>query len=459
MQKSNQFGTKPIPYLLRQQAIPASIGILIMSIYGIVDTIFVGRWIGSVGIAAITVVFPITFLISSFGMAVGIGGASVLSRALGEEDEGKAFKTFGNQIVLTLILATTFMLVGFLFEDQILSAFGGKGEVLQPAKEYFHIVLYGVPFLAWAMMSNNVIRAEGYPKVAMITMIVPAVMNVVLDPVFIVVFGWGMKGAALATMLGYVSSAVFTTWFFFFGKSQLKITKNCFKIDFKIVKEIAAIGSVTLARQGTISVLSIVLNNSLYAYGGGMALSTYGIINRMMMFANFPVIGITQGFMPIVGFNYGAKLWSRVREAISVSMKSATVIALCIFTLIMLGAPYIVSIFTKDAALIETSAPALRWAFLATPLIAINLLGSAYFQSTGKALPALLLTLTKQGFFLIPLLFILPRFFGLNGIWFAFPIADVGAAVVTYFFLRNRIPNAKEEVKVVPEEVLLSTKI
>jgi len=439
MNRSAAFGSESITSLLRKQAIPASIGILIMSIYGIVDTIFIGRWVGSNGIAAITVVFPITFLISSFGMAVGIGGASVLSRALGNDEEAKASKTFGNQVMLTLLLATAFMVLGFIFQEPILKAFGGKGEVLEPARDYFLIVLYGVPFLAWAMMANNVIRAEGYPNIAMFTLIVPAVVNLILDPIFIGVLDWGMEGAAYATLIGYVCSALFTVWFFIFGNSELRISLECMMPDLSIIREIAAIGSVTLARQGTISVLSIVLNNALYNTGGALALSTYGVISRMMMFANFPVIGITQGFMPIAGYNYGAKLWARLRKSIRISMRSATSIALGIFAFSMLGAPYIVRIFTTDQALIEVAVRALRISFLATPLIAIGLIGSAYFQSIGKALPALLLTLTKQGFFLIPLILLLPPVMGTDGIWWSFPIADIGAALITYFYLRKQL--------------------
>ena len=441
--RSVAFGTEPIINLLRQQAIPASIGILIMSIYGIVDTIFVGRWVGANGIAAITVVFPITFLISSFGMAVGIGGASVLSRALGNNEVEKAFMTFGNQVLLTIFLATTFMVLGFIFEVPILKAFGGRDEVLTPARDYFLIVLMGVPFLAWAMMANNVIRAEGYPRVAMVTMIVPAVVNLILDPIFIGYFEWGMKGAAYATLAGYCASAIFTAWFFFFGKSELKLKLHHLRPNLGIIGEIGAIGSVTLARQGTISVLAIVLNNALINAGGALALSAYGIINRMMMFANFPVIGITQGFMPIAGYNYGAKLWDRLRSSIWISMKSATVIALGIFTAIMLLAPWIVSAFTTDEELIKVAIPALRISFIATPLIAIGLIGSAYFQSIGKALPALLLTLTKQGFFLIPLILFLTPIYGTYGVWWSFPIADVGSAAITFFYLRrqmNKIP-------------------
>lgn len=446
MKNSEAFGTKPIGDLLKQQAIPASIGILIMSIYGIVDTIFVGRYVGAIGIAAITVVFPITFLISSFGMAIGIGGASVLSRAMGENNKDKAFTVFGNQIVLTLSLAIFFMIIGFVFQEAFLATFGGRGNVLQPAKDYFNIVLFGVPFLAWAMMSNNVIRAEGNPKVAMFTMIIPALVNVILDPIFIAGFGWGIKGAAWATAISYVCSALFTANHFFRGRSELELHAKNLILKRSIIKEISAIGTVTLARQGTISLLFIVLNNSLFRFGGEMAISTYGIINRIMMFANFPVLGITQGFLPIVGFNYGAKSWGRVRKSVSISIKSATMIAGVIFLFIMSLAAYIVSVFTTDEGLINSSAPALRIVFLATPLLAINLIGSAYFQAIGKAMPALLLTLTKQGFFLIPLILILPPIFGLNGIWFSFPIADIGAATITYFYLKRQLNRIKPEL-------------
>lgn len=437
MDKSNSFGTEPLGKLLRQQAIPASIGILIMSIYGIVDTIFVGRFVGSNGIAAITVVMPITFLISSIGMAIGVGGASIISRALGEENEEKAYKAFGNQIMMTITLALLLVSVGFYFIDQVLFAFGGKGEVLEPSREYFGILLYGAPFLAWAMMSNNVIRAVGYPKVAMFTLIIPAIANIILDPIFIVALDMGIKGAAWATTLSYMASATYTTLFFFSKKSSLPLSAQYLKADLPIMKEIASIGSVTLARQGTISVLSIVLNNSLFAYGGELALSVYGIINRVMLFLNFPVLGITQGFVPIVGYNFGAKLMDRVRDIINLSIRSATLIALCIFALIMIFTGSIVGIFTSDTALIEETIPAIRIAFLATPLLAISLLGSAYFQAIGKALPALLLALTKQGFFLIPLVLLLPLAFDLNGVWMAFPIADLGTAAISYYYLKR----------------------
>ena len=412
-----------------------------MSIYGIVDTIFVGLWVGPLGIAAITVVQPITFLIASIGMAIGVGGASIISRAFGEGNDQKAFQTFGNQVGMTLTLGVGFVILGFLFIEQILTIFGGRGDVQGPAGEYFTIVLIGTPFLAWAMMSNNVIRAEGYPRIAMLTIMIPAVVNIILDPIFIVGLDMGIAGAAWATTISYVASALFATWFFIKGDSQLEFKRGYMRPNIPIIKEISSLGAVTFARQGTISLLSIVLNNSLFVYGGEIALSVFGIIGRLLMFANFPVLGITQGFVPIVGYNYGAKLMDRVNKLIKLSMITASIISFGIFAVIMIFAPQIVSVFTNDYELIERTTPALRAVFLATPLLAINLLGSAYFQAIGRAQPALILSLSKQGFILIPLIFILPYFFGIYGIWFSFPIADTGAALITAIFLkyvRNR---------------------
>lgn len=436
MSQSSALGSKPIGKLLVGQAVPASIGFLIMSIYGIVDTIFVGKWVGSLAIAAITVVIPISFLISSIGMAIGIGGASVISRCLGSGNKARAGLAFGNQIALTISLAIAIMVLGYFFMEPILKLFGGRGDILAPALTYFRGILLGIPFLAWAMMSNNVMRALGAPKMAMLVLLVPAVLNMILDPIFIVVMSWGLAGAAWATALSYVASAIFAVWFFFFsGRAELVITRKELVLKYDMVREIFSIGVVTLARQGTISILSIVLNNSLFSYGGELAVSVYGIINRMMMFVNFPVIGITQGFIPIAGYNYGAKQWTRVRAVIRLALRNGTGIASGICALILVFAHLIPGIFTNDGALMEASPMALRIAFMATPFITFQLIGSAYFQAIGKPTPALLLTLTKQGFFLIPLILILPGFWGLNGIWIAFPIADILSAAFCYFFL------------------------
>ena len=436
---ADTLGTQKISTLLIKQALPASIGILVMSLNMIVDTIFVGQWIGSLAIAAITVVLPIVFLISSLGMGIGIGGSSIISRALGAKAAEKAYLTFGNQIFLTLVLSILFVLVGILFNEPILLLFGANGDILAPATSYFNVVLYGVPFLAFAMMGNPVIRAEGKPKFAMYAMIIPAISNILLDIVFIKFLGLGMFGAGLATSISYAACGLFIFGFFLSKKSELSILAKNFILSFSIVKEIVQLGGVTVARQGTISVLMIVLNATLFTYGGENAIAVYGIINRVMMFALFPVLGVTQGFLPIAGYNIGAKNNDRVRKVIKIAIIYGSAVASLIFLGIICFPEAIARLFTSDVALIDETPKALLYVFLATPVVTAQLIGSAYFQAAGKALPALLLTLLKQGVFLIPLVYILPKFFGLNGVWFSFPVADVLATLVTLLFLKSEV--------------------
>ena len=436
---ADTLGTQKISTLLIKQALPASIGILVMSLNMIVDTIFVGQWIGSLAIAAITVVLPIVFLISSLGMGIGIGGSSIISRALGAKAAEKAYLTFGNQIFLTLVLSILFVLVGILFNEPLLLLFGANGDILVPATSYFNVVLYGVPFLAFAMMGNPVIRAEGKPKFAMYAMIIPAISNILLDIVFIKFLGLGMFGAGLATSISYAACGLFIFGFFLSKKSELSILAKNFILSFSIVKEIVQLGGVTVARQGTISVLMIVLNATLFTYGGENAIAVYGIINRVMMFALFPVLGVTQGFLPIAGYNIGAKNNDRVRKVIKMAIIYGSAVASLIFLGIICFPEAIARLFTSDVALIDETPKALLYVFLATPVITAQLIGSAYFQAAGKALPALVLTLLKQGVFLIPLVYILPKFFGLNGVWFSFPVADVLATLVTLLFLKSEV--------------------
>lgn len=436
---ANELGTEKISKLLIKQAVPASIGILVMSLNMIVDTIFVGQWIGSLAIAAITVVLPIVFLISSIGMGIGIGGSSIISRALGAKNADKAFLTFGNQITMTMGLSIFFVIVGTIFCTSLLLLFGANGEILVPATEYFHVVLYGVPFLAFAMMGNPVIRAEGKPKFAMYAMIIPAFTNILLDIIFIKFLGWGMYGAGLATSLSYVACGLFIFSFFLSKKSALIINPKYFVINLPIFKEIVQLGGVTIVRQGTISILMIVLNATLFKYGGENAIAVYGIINRVMMFALFPVLGVTQGFLPIAGYNYGAKDANRVKETIKMAIIYGTGVATVIFIGIITFPTTVASLFTNDVNLIAETPNALLYAFLATPVITAQLVGSAYFQAAGKAFPALILTLLKQGIFLIPLVYVMPRFFGLNGVWFSFPIADIMATLITLIVLKKEV--------------------
>ena len=436
---SQDLGTQPIGKLLIKQAVPASIGILVMSLNILVDTIFVGNWIGATAIAAINVVLPVSFFIAALGMSIGIGGSSIISRALGGDKTEKALKTFGNQITLTLLFTVTLVVFGLYYVDSIIPAFGGKGTIFEPAKIYYKIVLYGVPFLALCMMGNTVIRAEGKPKFAMYAMMIPSVGNLVLDYVFINLMGYGMEGAAWATTASYLLCFVFILWFFASKNSELKIKFSHFGLQKNIVKEIGSLGFVTLARQAVVSITYLFMNNILYDLGGETSVTSYAIVGRMLMFALFPVFGITQGFLPIAGFNYGAAKFLRVRLVINTAIKYAVILASMIFVLLMVFPEAITRLFTHDAEVIKETPSAMRWVFAATPIIAIQLIGAAYFQAIGKAIPALLLTLTRQGFFFIPLILILPIFYGELGVWMSFPISDVLATIVTAYYLNKEI--------------------
>ena len=432
---SASFGTQAIPQLLIKQAVPASIGILVMSLNILIDTIFVGQWIGANAIAAINVVLPVSFFIAALGMAIGLGGSSIISRSLGNNDIEKATKTFGNQIVLTFSLTISFVVFGLFFVDSIVPAFGGKGALNEPAKIYYTIVLYGVPVLGYCMMGNNVIRAVGKPKSAMYAMMLPSISNLTLDYLLIYVFDFGMHGAAWATTLSYCVCALYILFFFNSNHSVLQPNFNDFKLNAGISKEIGALGSVTLARQGVISLSVLLVNNLLFGLGGESAVAVYAIISRLLMFSLFPVLGITQGFIPIAGFNYGAKNKKRVEQVIRTALLYATGFATLVFLMINIFSNSIGSIFTSELSVLEKAPAAIRWVFVATPIVGVQLIGAAYYQAIGKALPALLLSLTRQGFFFIPLVYILPSFLGINGVWLAFPIAELLAAIVTGCFL------------------------
>jgi len=432
-------GSEPIGRLLVKQAVPASIGILVMSLNILVDTIFVGNWIGSIAIAAINVVLPVSFFIAALGMAIGIGGSSIISRALGAGNKEKAYRTFGNQITLTLLVTISMVSLGLYFVDSLIPAFGGKGDIFDPAKIYYTVILYGVPFLALSMMANTVIRAEGKPKFAMVAMIIPSVTNLVMDYILIYIFDLGMAGAAWASTISYLFCFAYVTWFFLSPQSELKISWPHFRFKGVILKEISSLGFVTLARQAVVSVTYLLMNNILFDLGGEDSVTVYAIIGRMLMFALFPVFGMTQGFLPVAGYNYGAANWTRVRESINKAILYASIIALIVFSGIMFFSEDIVKIFTDNPQVVAETPSAMRWVFAATPIVALQLIGSAYFQAIGKAVPALLLTLSRQGFFFIPLVFILPLYFGEIGVWMAFPVADVLSTIVTAYFLNREI--------------------
>jgi Na+-driven multidrug efflux pump len=289
------------------------------------------------------------------------------------------------------------------------------------------------------MMANNSIRAEGKPKIAMYAMLLPSVSNLTLDYLFINIFDWGMMGAAWATTLSYGVCATYILYFFLSGKSVLRPQLGAFVLQLDLVKEIGSLGSVTLVRQAMVSITVLLVNNILFSFGGESSITVYAILSRMLMFATFPIFGITQGFLPIAGYNYGAKNWKRVRKTINTSILYASALATSVFVLIVIFSESIPQIFSDDIRVSQQTPQALRYVFMALPIIGVQLIGAAYFQAIGKAKPALLLTLSRQGLFFIPLLYILTPIYGVVGVWISFPVADVLSTLVTVFFLNKAI--------------------
>ena len=439
---TGELGTVSIGKLLTKLSIPATIGMMVMVLYNVVDTIFVARYVGTMAIGGLAIVMPITMLISAIGMALGVGGSSLISRYLGSNDSDRANTVFGNLLMLTLTFTISFSILGYIFPDAVLKLFGAEGEILPYAKEYYMIVLAGTPFLGLSMAANNIIRSEGNARMSMIVMLVSSVVNVVLDYIFIINFDWGIAGAAWATLISQIITFVFIAYYFLgSGKSSLNVKWHNLKLDIERVKEVLAIGSSSFARQGSASVMAIIINNSLMYYGAESDVAIYGILNKVMMMSIFPMIGLVQGFLPILSFNYGAKDFARVKEVMKTSF--ITSFLLGFIGLFIMGAfpEGVFRIFTTDQELILEGSKFLVIVIIVIPLIGIQMLGASFFQAIGLARPALLLTLARQVFFLIPLVLILPKFFGIYGIWYAFPISDISSTILTLIYL---YPHYKE---------------
>lgn len=438
MTESNKLGTEKIGKLVIWKAIPISLGILAFSLFFLADTIFVGHFVGTLGIGAITVVLPIILLASSLGMAIGKGGSTIITLALGQRDMDKANTVFGNMTMLNMLLTCSVVAIGIFLEEEMLQFFGANGEILQVAQDYFKILLPCVPFMTFNLVAHYVMTAEGRPKAAMMTMMIPAIINVVLDAVFIVGFGWGIQGAAWATTIANLSISVYSIWFFLFRHSEVKIVRNKLRLQLHILKEFIPLGIPTLLKNGSGSVLIVVLNHVLFSHGGEMAVAMYGILNRFQLFIVFPLAGIVQSFSTIVGYNYGAEKYSRVKAAILDSMRLGTLVTAVLFTLVMLFPRYLVHIFTTVPDLVKHTPAAMRLFFLAMPLLAIQQVGTTYFQAIGNSKMSLFLTLLLD-LMIIPLVFILPLILDLNGVWVAFALANFLTTGVVYFKLRQQI--------------------
>ncbi len=433
--KSDFLGSQKISKLLASQSMPAIFGMLTIAFYNVVDTIFIGRGVGTLGLAGVSVALPVLMTVMALSQTIGIGISSIISRALGAKDMAKAESALGNFFSSIVITGILLSILGYIFLSPLLRLFGAIDDIFPFAFEYTRVIIFGILPFAFISASNNIIRAEGNAKLAMITMFLGAAINLILDPILIFGMNMGVAGAAWATIIAWIISGAYVVYYFISGKSSIRFYLKNLKLKLHIIKETLMIGSSSFARQISVSVMAIIINVSLGNYGASVAIAAFGIINRMIMLVNMPMFGIVQGLQPIIGYNYGAKSYDRVREVIILGLKVSTTIASVAFLIIMLLARPIVMIFTKDQELIDISITASRIIVLFLPFLGFQLIASGVYQSMGRAMIAFWISLLKQVIFLIPLVIILPIFFGLSGVWWSFPVADVLTTVVVAFLL------------------------
>ncbi len=440
--------------LLWRLSIPAIVGMGVMATYNLVDAIFIGRGVGTLGIAGLAICFPVQLIILAIGQLIGMGSASIISRAIGAGDEARAHRAFGNALTLTFLSAAILTTGGLVFLDDLLRIFGATEEILPYARDYLSVILWGTAFRAYAMSQNNIIRSEGRAKVAMTVMLIGAGVNIALDPIFIFGLGMGMRGAAFATVLAQACTTTFIVIFFASGRSSLSMRLSDLRLSLPIVRETLAVGASSFGRMVAGSAVVVILNRTLGHYGGNIAIATYGILNRLIHFAFMPMLGFSQALQPVAGYNYGARQFDRAKRALRISSIRSTVFAVGAFGVLIVFARPLIQLFTRDRELIELSVTALRTIALAFPMVGIQIMGATMFLALGRAGPALFLTLSRQIIFLIPLVLVLPLVMGLNGVFVAFPIADVLATAITMIMLAREFArlNRMEEALVPSDE-------
>lgn len=435
-------------------SIPAILGMIVQSLYNIVDRIFIGNIPGTGGLAisGVGVILPITFIIMGFAMLFGIGSGANISIKLGQNRKDDAERIFGSGFFMLVVVGIGVTVIGLLFLDQIVNLYGADDQIRSYATGYFRIILYGNVFNTIAFGLNNIIRAEGNPKIAMYTMLIGAIINTILDPILIYGFNMGVQGAAYATIFAQFVSFLWSMSYFLSGKSMLKLKKSYVRFSRALVLEIMSIGASPFAMQVAGSVIGIFMNQNLSTYGGPLAIGAYAAINSVVTLFFMPIFGMNQGLQPIIGFNYGARNYRRVKEALKVGIISATVVCIIGFILIQTIPHVFINFITKDPDIREMGIVGIRRFMLMMPVIGMQIISANFFQAIGQAKKAFVLSMLRQVILLIPLIIILPRIYGLIGLWTAVPIADGAATVLTVLVLYHQIRSLNRAEETFREE-------
>lgn len=445
--RSVVLATRPISKLLWQFATPSIIAMSATSIYNFCDSIFIGQGAGAYAIAGLAITFPLMNISAAFGSLAGTGGAAQTSVYMGMKKRNIAQKIFGNVLSLNLIIGLTLTTLGLLFIDPILEAFGATETTLPYARDYMRIYMLGICIHHAFLGMSGQLRAIGHPQLAMKAQLLTVVINIILDALFIFGFGWGISGAALATVIAQTCGFATTSWFLRGGTDKyVHFKRNIFQLKASIVKKILSIGLAPFSVNICGCLIVVVLNHALLEQGGehgDLAVGANGITNRVTQLLILMVAGFSQGMQPIVGFNIGAKLYNRVREVLIKAIMTATIILTSGYILICIFPATLASLFTKDPILIDYCVPALRISLCTFPVVGCQMIATSFFQSIRKPGLSMLISLSRQLIFLLPLLLILPPIMGVHGVWWSMPIADVFSITLSIILLLREYKKLK----------------
>ena len=429
--------------LIADYSVPAIIGMLVMASYNIVDRIFVGRGVGTTAISAIAITFPINIVIMGFAQFVGMGSTALVSIKLGEKKKEEAERIIENAFLMALCISVSLSVIISMTIDPLVTLLGGTGEAHRFAKQFLSIIVLGLPLQFVSFALNGVIRAQGSPRIALVTILIGGILNIILNPICIMVLHLGIRGSAIATVISQFVGAIWVMAYYLGRWSYLRLRRLSF--DREVISKIAMIGVSPLIMQVAGSLIIFVFNKTLYTYGGNLAIAVMGIGMSLMMVVMMPIYGLNQGIQPIIGFNYGAKHFDRVMETLRKGIIIATTVCIVGFLGVLLFSADIVGLFNvEDKQFLALGGRALKIAVLMLPLNGFQVVSWAYFQAVGKPKQAMILTLTKQILFVIPLVVILPKFFALDGVWIAMPVADFLAACLAAVLLFMEVRRIRE---------------
>ena len=461
MNRQNVIGEEKISKLLMQFSIPAIIGMMVNTLYNIIDRMYIGNIpeIGSLALTGVGITLPIMTIILAFGMLVGMGTSARISLKLGQHKKDEAEHHLGNAFILILILSALITVIGLVFMRPILTLFGASADTEIYASQYMQIIFIGTIFNMLSFGLNHSIRSDGNPKIAMFSMLIGAGINIILDPIFIFMFGLGVRGAAIATVISQIASTIWILYYFTKGKSNIKITRHSMRLQKTIMLSIFSIGMSPFVMQLANSMVQVLANNALKMYGGDLAIGAMTIVSSVSMIFMMPLFGLNQGSQPIVGFNYGAKKYHRVKEAVKYAVVVGTIIVTVGWLVIQLAPDMLIRIFNNDPKLAEMARSGLKIFLFMLPVLGFQVISSNFYLAIGKAKTSMFLSLLRQVLLLIPCLIILPRIgdLGLTGVWLAGPVADGLASIITGVIFFNSVRKLKDkevlEVEVKKQEV------